>query len=609
MRSSRMVDLSLRERRSCWGFSGVIVVVFLGCFVAHGRLANAGDRRPEAYSAYERDTLDAALGRLGATVDAEPAGKLIEAIDVEVLDVIEERDPAPGILNRLHQNTRRPIVERELLFAIGAPYETPLIEETERNLRGLRQHSLVSIVALTGSTRDRVRVLVIVKDVWSLRLNSDYRIRGGGLEYLLLQPAEENLFGTHQRVAAQFVYKPDTLSLGGRYIEPRLAESRILLALDANAIVNHRTGETEGSFGSFQYGVPLYSTRQEWSWGAVMSWRRATNRRFIGTTLATFETTIDGEVASLPFVYGSEHIAGRVSATRSFGTGLKHDFQLGTEVDRRHYDTDALAGYDARAVREFADKELPRSVTRNGPYAQYHFYDNRFRRMHDVETLGLEESFLAGPELYLRISPTFRALGSTRNFLGYQGAVATTFVSSDALVRGALAGTVEAPADFATVFDSVVAASLRVITPRLRAGSFVLGRLFYDATLSVRPNNTENVQSTLGGEGRLRGYATGVFRGADVVASNLELRTRALSVGTVQLGGALFYDVGDAFDAGEPIRPKQGAGFGLRVLFPQLGRAIMRFDWGFPLTPAFATGGVFDGVVITFHQAYGMPAI
>jgi hypothetical protein len=49
------------------------------------------------------------------------------------------------------------------------------------------------------------------------------------------------------------------------------------------------------------------------------------------------------------------------------------------------------------------------------------------------------------------------------------------------------------------------------------------------------------------------------------------------------VGGALFFDAGDAFDDGTRIQPKSSAGFGVRTLFPQLDRHVFRFDVAFPL--------------------------
>jgi len=97
--------------------------------------------------------------------------------------------------------------------------------------------------------------------------------------------------------------------------------------------------------------------------------------------------------------------------------------------------------------------------------------------------------------------------------------------------------------------------------------------------------------------------------GENMLASNLEFRSRTFSLWTVQVAGALFYDVGDVFDSFDEVEPKQGAGFGLRVQFPQLGRTVMRVDWGFALTPEASTGNAFEGLVLTFRQAFSVPRL
>jgi len=148
--------------------------------------------------------------------------------------------------------------------------------------------------------------------------------------------------------------------------------------------------------------------------------------------------------------------------------------------------------------------------------------------------------------------------------------------------------------------DAFVQGGLRMVSP-----SFFAGRLVYDGTFLYRPFNYQNRLIALGGDGRLRGYPSQRFLGDNLVASNLELRTRSFQILTVLVGGSLFYDVGDAFD-GEALDVKHGAGFGLRLLFPQLGRSVMRVDWGFALEPE-PGATIFDGLIITFSQAFGMP--
>jgi hypothetical protein len=73
-----------------------------------------------------------------------------------------------------------------------------------------------------------------------------------------------------------------------------------------------------------------------------------------------------------------------------------------------------------------------------------------------------------------------------------------------------------------------------------------------------------------------------------------------------QLGGAVFYDVGDAMNGLGSLDPKQSAGLGFRALFPQLDRVVFRGDLGFPLQK----GGLPPGVqaasfFVSFLQAFG----
>jgi len=129
--------------------------------------------RPEhdGYSALEKSVISQKLGQRGLSLDPAPEGKLIEEVQIVTLDVFDERDPMPDIVNVLHVTTRERVIRRELLFHEGEPYRALFAHETARNLRDVTQLSIVLVVPAQGSRPERVRVLVITKDVWSLRLN------------------------------------------------------------------------------------------------------------------------------------------------------------------------------------------------------------------------------------------------------------------------------------------------------------------------------------------------------------------------------------------------------------------------------------------------------
>jgi outer membrane protein assembly factor BamA len=129
-----------------------------------------------------------------------------------------------------------------------------------------------------------------------------------------------------------------------------------------------------------------------------------------------------------------------------------------------------------------------------------------------------------------------------------------------------------------------------------------------DAIIANRYHNYLNTAPfTLGTESRLRGYRFREFQGKDLVAANVEYRANSIDILSAQVGAALFYDSGDAFDGFDQLSPKQSVGGGVRILFPQADRLVMRGDWGFPLTPGFAT---WPGAwTITFGQAFEMPLV
>jgi hypothetical protein len=552
------------------------------------------------YSAYEREAIHRVLARDHGRIDPHPEGKIIERIDVVPLGVFDETDPVPDFFNVFHVTTRKRVVRRELLFDTGQPYDRDRVEESARNLRDLRQLSLVLIVAVAGSRPDRVRVVVITKDVWSLRLNTDFGVSNGTLDYLVLQPSEINWFGTHNSVSGLFVLKPDTFSLGGAFDDPRIAGSRIEGSFGGNVIVNRDTGRPEGSFGSFYYGQPLYSLEAKWAWDTTILWRTEVTRLFVGGNERTYDAAATPADDAIPYEYKSDLWYGDYELTRSFGHGLKQDLSVGMEAYRRRFHATDLSRFDPRAAREFTGTQVPVSDTRISPYVQLHAHTSRFLRVHDFNTLGLEEDYSLGHDILARVYPASRALGSSRTLLGTYLSASYTAPLGDGLVRVLGSSQVELAAHGGT--DALFKAKTRVVSPSLGPG-----RLVYDAVLADHEKNYLRQRFTLGGNTRLRGYPIDSFLGQDLVAGSLEFRTRAAELLSAQLGGVLFYDTGDAFDGFSNLRPKQDAGLGIRMLFPQADRIVFRADWGFPLTRGYRT---FPGAAyFTFGQAFPMPGV
>lgn len=559
------------------------------------------DEEPAAeYSELEQYTIERELRLLRkagqpARVEAEPEGKLIESIRVVPLEVFDEQDPVPLVMNGLHVTTQPHIVRRELLVKVGDRYRRDLVNESERNLRAARQLSLVLVVPLAGSTPDRVRLLVITRDVWSLRLNWGARFQAGKLEQLLLQPSEENLFGTHRTVSGLFALQLDRYIAGAAYINPRVGGSRIQSAALANVIINRDSGETEGSYGGFSYGQPLFSTEATWAWGVTLLWRREIVRRFVGGELASF----DSDFGQLPYAYSSDKLAGEYALTRSFGDRDKLDLSLGAEATRRAFGVPDAERYDPRARAEFLQGEVPQADTRVSPFVGLQAYSTRHLRTLNLETLSLQEDAQLGHAAMLKVYPASTGVGSSRSLLGVHSSLGYTFRLGDGLLRAIGASRIEMST--LAQSDAEFEGSLRVASPR-----FGIGRLVYDGVVVNRYLDYLNERFALGGNARPRGYPSFAFIGKDRVESSLEFRSTPVQLLGAALGGVLFYDVGDAFNGFEQFEANHAVGLGLRGLLPMFDRIVFRLDWGFPVgSQRYAT--LPGNFLLTFRQAF-LPA-
>lgn len=587
------------------GFGGMATATAMPARAEEARGAVPSGK--SGYSRYEQESIRAAVAKVKGAVDPSPQGKVIEGIEVVTLQVFEPRDFIPelvrGLVNWFHVTSRPYTIEREVLLSTGSRWDRARVDETARNLRGLRQLSLVLCVPLQGSAPDRVKLLVITKDVWSLRLNSDYRFAGGRLEYLLLQPSEENLAGTHHSIAAMFSLDPGRYTLGGRYTIPRLDGSRVRAIVDANVLISRAEGRPEGSFGSFNYGQPLYSNEAKWAWAALVEWRYEITRRNAGGQLSTFDAKATSLDDKIPYQYRSDLLSGGYAVTRSFGMSDKYDLSLGVSASRKVYRTGDLTAFEPEAQAEFIRTAVPVSDTKIGPYVELHARSTRYTTVLDLNTLGLQEDFLVGHDVYLRLLPVTTALNSSRNFLSVYAAAAYTVPLGDGVARAYVETGTEITAD--SLPDASIDVGGRIATPRTP-----IGRLHFDARMLYRYRNYLNAKSTLGGDTRLRGYPSRSFIGKDLIAGTLEFRSRAVQILGCQLAGAAFFDAGDAFDGFADLRLKQSAGFGLRILFPQFDRVVTRVDWGFPLTRGVVPPSAFPGdIVFTLRQAFPMPVL
>ncbi len=573
-------------------------------------------QKPELFAQYEEQLIEKALKKRGLSIDPAPQGKLIEAIYIAAHDIILPGDlPLHSklpwtMLNRIHYRTRDYIVAQEVLLSVGDRYAKDLVDESERNLRNLFILAVARIVAVRGSTPDRVAILVVTKDRWTLRLNTNFLIEGARLDNLSMSISEGNLFGRNKSASFEFSLDPGRYGLGASYTDPRIWSSRHALSVYGLFYLNRDTRQLEGELLQASIGRPLFSLRTRLSWQANFSYLSDIARYFVGGDINM--RTFGNE--SVPDAYTRKNLLGNLQLTYSDGIKVKANITLGFRVVQNAYGLPGDFPAVSAATRAAYAATLPRSESWAGPIAIFETYTPNYIKLKNIQTFALTEDFLLGPHLTVEVHFASSVFGFASDFV--EGIVTFNHMSyrhdnlfdyGSQMAARMQYSTAQSAGYSSPFVNEALTAYVREVTPRF--GPF---RLHVYGIIQLRDRDLDNVRLTLGSDNGLRGYDARTFQGNDMYHVNVELRSLALNLWTIHVGGVVFYDGGDA-PAGFNVYDRSGnflsagyhqdAGVGMRILLPHFNRDVLRLDLGFPFE--IPSGGSYaPSFSIAFGQAF-----
>ncbi|HEX8697517.1 MAG TPA: BamA/TamA family outer membrane protein, partial [Myxococcaceae bacterium] len=385
---------------------------------------------------------------------------------------------------------------------------------------------------------------------------------------------ETNFLGLNQRLAIDFLLRPDTLSLGQTYINKRVGGSRWYFGETASIILGRESGQPEGTRGSVVVQRPLYSLSTPWSVSTSASWNVATTRVYRGTEVWQLPYP-DGE--PVPFIYDTREVSGGATYTRSYGEYYKTNVSGGVEAYHRSYAAPEEAPLDEAQREWLKTNHLPRSEDAVYAALSLSAFEARYEVMRGVDSYALSEDFQIGHSVLatVRYAPPVFALAAHYAELGVAGRYrwkwldALTTVSAGGAIRRALG-------EGGGWTNRRWAAEVQQFSPRVLGGRFMARGL-----LDVNIDDLFDRVQLLGGGNGLRGARQDAYSGKRLLLVNVEYRSAPLVIKTLHVGGVLFYDAGSAFDR----RPKMvhSVGVGIRFLFPQFNLNPFRFDFGYVL--------------------------
>ncbi len=546
------------------------------------------EARHQGLGSFEQQALEHALVTRGLAIDGAPAGKIVRRIHVVSMPVFGVEEGFLRWFNRFHVTSRERVVAREVLVQPGDRWDEERVDETRRRLRNPLFTALVvaAPVRADGGASNQVDLLVVTRDIWSLRMNSRYEVQQSVLSELSLSLSENNLFGLRKQIALVFDMDLGKYTIGPRYIDPNIAATRLTLQTNVDAVFNRYTSELEGSQSATSFAYPLWALDRKWGASIDITHFAAVRRSFLGTELRGYQTA---EGVILPWEYDERDLVIESVVTRQAGRAVKHRVSLGHRLDAQRPEVrDDFPG-DEVAREEFEREVLPRSERSSTVFARYSLFTPTYAVFRNIDSFDLAEDARLGPDLAVEVGSALKPIGSEVNFQSGSVTAGWTLGLGDGLARLAASGS--GRRQDGELIDMVRTASLTANSP-----SFLGMRLAARASWSGLFDDTANRFFTVGGDSGLRGYTIAAFVGygpdAVRVLTNVELRSMAFPILFTRVGAILFWDAGHAADCyrgcERPLSLHQDVGGGVRVLIPQLQPYVFRFDWALPLTGSTA---------------------
>jgi hypothetical protein len=490
---------------------------------------------------------------------------IIRGIQLQPRDIFDpnEQSWVARMANRLHFQTRRAVIRRELLFKVGEPYDSALVAESERNLRSLGIFRKVQIDSVRTPTGLMLRVLT--KDGWSTQADWRFRSTGGEVAFTIGM-VENNLLGTASTAAVRYRHDPDRSSVALSFRRPRMFAGTVGLGL---LYENRSDGRAE----AMVLERPFFSltSRQAYKLEAEDHNERVL-RFFEGADQAR-----DTLSRRYTLVRGSAGWAVNASTSGYLRAGVI------AQVRRDDFRPEALSG------------PFPNTVTGSfGPYLQW-------SRAHFIVTRGYagfarEEDVDLGVTLRTGLQLAPKAFGYDRNGVGPAAAarVGASFTGGFAYVD-AVANALYTSAGLDS--GSVQLAGTVVLQPA--EGHVAIAHLEGGWLEDPLPGQ----EFDLGLGSGPRAFGSHAFTGNRSIFATAEYRYTVVDNlwGMVGLGIAGFVDHGGAWYSGSPRRVGWDAGIGLRVGASRSSDTpALRFD----LARRFANDVEPGGWVVTVGKGF-----
>lgn len=500
-----------------------------------------------------------APGEVPTAAELEAAGARVGAVVVCAEEIFDLSNPEENgwiyrAADALHRRTRRPVVERQLLFRSGDLFRADLLTESERLLRAQRTFYAAHVAPIAYHD-GVVDVGVTTRDNWSLKPSISFK-RSGGTNTLNYKIQETNLLGLGKDLTVEREASVDRTSLLLQYADPQLFGTRFRTEIDYS-------DNSDGRFRSFFLERPFFALDTRWALGVrVSDGALDVSRYALGRVRDRFHRR--DELVEAWF----GRSAGRVGGT---ATRLRAGFTF----DESEFET--AEGYPRAPV--------PSNRRLVYPWVSWQRIEDRYVVERDLDRIDRPEDLNLGWNLFARAGLASARWGADRTALLFRGAATRGAKLSDADLLLSRCG-FEGRLDSGRPDPWIASVGLRYWRRNWSRQAF-----YADFGLDVAHALEADHQLLLGGDIGLRGYPLRYQEGDRRLLLTLEQRwygdREYLRV--VRFGAAAFADLGRAWFAGRAAGPDDrgwlaDVGVGLRVAPSRTSHAnVIRLEIAAPL--------------------------
>jgi hypothetical protein len=492
----------------------------------------------------------------------ERSGATIGTIDVTVDNVFDPSNPKEDKplyrwANKVHSPTHDSVIESALLFHVGDRYESRVLAESARALRGRGYLADVRIAPEDyDPVTNTVAVAVRVRDSWTLAPELKFSHRGGQSEWALGLD-DRNLLGTGKQVqiVEKSLFDRDETILS--YGDPNLLGSRVRLnALYADA--------SDGYRHALAVERPFYSLDARWMLGGNLANEQRVDPVYdLGEQIDEFGHDVKG-------------FSMQGGWSRGFADGRVTRWLVGvTSSEDVFYPT----------IDTPNPLLLPENRKLVYPWVGWELLVDDHREMSELNDIGRTEDVSFGTSLFLSAGLANTSYGSDRDATLLR---ATFQKGWDLGGRGRMltmnaAGSTRDEND--GLQNSIVEAAAHYY---VRNGE---SRVFAATAAFIATHNLDfDSQVLLGGDNGLRGYPLRYQAGETRSLLSVEERffTDFYPWRLFRVGYAAFLDVGRVSGTDPRASPSLGTlydvGLGLRLSSPRAsGKSVVHIDLAFPL--------------------------